>query len=231
LKYFETLKNLFPRSRIFFLFIENNLRKFIKGLSVLPEIIRHKAELVYCDIFPFTTRYPEKWEEIFAVNFTESELVKRRNIIDVLWKINGGQSYEYLQEILKGIIPEVIVVDNIPVTDPKGIRIVRIAVCNYRSMVCGNNLAVCDCRLGTTNSVPTVLRNDVSEFYSLPSLREYWEMCFFVGKNIMRVDNRILYVERLKINIKWKNHIEYLILKTKPVHTAAILYIEWQEGD
>ena len=230
MKFFDAIKLLFPRARAFELFITSIKRKIIKAFSALPEDIRHNAELVYMDLFPESTRVPEKWEETFAIYFTAGELSKRREIIDSLWKINtGGQSPDYLEQILRGIDDAIRVFDNNPVTDPRGGRLVRIAVCKYNSMVCGNNLAVCDMRYGSVQAPPTVLQNDASELYAIPDSVNYWKMCFFVCKSIMRSENKIMYIERLKLNIKWKNFIEYIILKVKPVHTTAILYIEWQE--
>jgi hypothetical protein len=231
--FFETIKTLFPRSRAFQLFIDNFKRRMIEALAKLPESIRILAELVYLDLFPDTTRFPEKWEKTFAVYFTASELPKRRNILDSLWKINnGGQAAEYLQGVLQGIEIAIRVVENVPVSDPRSIRAVRLAVCGNRIMVCGNRKAVCDYRLDNTPFIPSVLRNDVSEFYTLPYDRNYWEMCFFVCKEVVRDGrNNIIFVRQLTMNIIWKNYIEYLILKIKPVHSAAIVFINWVEED
>jgi hypothetical protein len=225
------MKSLFPISRAFRLFVNNNKRKLIKGLSRLPENIRHKIELVYFDIFPDTTRFPEKWEKVFAVVFTAAELSKRKNILSVLWKINkGGQSWPFLEEVLQGIDENIRVIENVPVSDPRSIRVVRLAVCGNRIMVCGNRKAVCDYRLDNTPFLPFILRNDVSEFYTLPYDSRYWEMCFFVCKEVVR-DGRgnIIFVRQLAIDIVWKNYIEYLILKIKHVHSTAILFIDWKD--
>jgi len=62
-KFFEAIKQLFPRSRAFELFADNSKRKLIKGIAELPENIRREAELVYLDLFPDTF-------------FTEAELSK-----------------------------------------------------------------------------------------------------------------------------------------------------------
>jgi hypothetical protein len=231
LRFFDAIKLLFPRARAFELFISSVKRKIVKAFSVLPEDIRHNAELVYMDLFPDTTRFVEKWENTFAVYFPAREITRRRKILDLLWKINaGGQSLDHIENILRGIA-DVRVVDNVPVTDPRGIKIVKIAVCNYRSMVCGNREAVCDARLGMEQAEPTVLRNDASELYQLPDDEKYWETCFFICKNVIRSGKKIQYIERVKLDIKWKNFIEYIVLKIKPVHTTAILYIEWQEEE
>jgi hypothetical protein len=225
------MKSLFPVSRAFRLFVNNNKRKLIKGLSRLPENIRHEIELVYFDIFPDTTRFPEKWEKVFAVVFTAAELSKRKNILSVLWKINkGGQSWPFIEEVLQGIDKNIHVVENVPVSDPRSIRVVRIAVCGNRIMVCGNRKAVCDYRLDNTPFLPFILRNDVSEFYTLPYDSRYWEMCFFVCKEAVRDGmGNIIFVRQLAVDIVWKNYIEYLILKIKPVHSTAILFIDWKD--
>lgn len=232
MKFFDAVVTLFPRSRAFFLFADNTKRKFIKAISVLFENIRTEAELVYFDLFPDTTRCPEKWESTFAVYFKAEEISKRRNILDSLWKINkGGQSWPFLEEVLQGIISQIKVVENVPVSDPRSIRAVRLAVCGNRIMVCGNRKAVCDYRYDNTPFIPTILRNDASEFYTLPYDPRYWEMCFFVCKEVVR-DGRqhIIFVRHFSANIIWKNYIEYLILKIKPVHSTAIVFIDWKEG-
>jgi hypothetical protein len=232
LKFFEAVAALFPRAGAFFLFGDSLKRKFIKSISVLFEDIRHEAELVYFDLFPDTTRYPEKWETTFAVYFTAKEIEKRRSILDSLWKINnGGQSRPFLEEVLGGI-GKIKVVENVPVVNPRLVKTVDVAVCDNEVMFCDNELSVCDYRLGDEGFIPSVLRNDISEFYSIPVDRAHWEMCFFVCKNVLR-DNlfNISYVEPLQLNAVWRNYVEYLILKIKPVHSTAIVFIDWIEEE
>jgi hypothetical protein len=231
LKFFEAIKTLFPRSRAFELFIDNPKRKMIKAISVLPEDIRHDAELVYMDLFPDTTRCPEKWEDTFAVYFTAKELPKRRNILESLWKINnGGQSAQFLQEILQGISKNILIIENVPVCNPKQTLAARISACGNRAMRCGNRRAKCNYYLSNNGFIPSMLRNDITEFYSLPDDVRYWAFCFFVCCNIYRNGkSEILFVEKLRLNSEWKNYVEYLILKIKPVHTTAIVFIDWTE--
>jgi hypothetical protein len=232
LKFFEAIKTLFPRSRAFELFINNDKRKMMKAIAVLPEDIRHEAELVYMDLFPDTTRCPEKWESTFAVYFTAKELPKRRNVLESLWKINnGGQSASFLQDVLESM-GDIKVVENVPVINPRLVYVVDIAICDNDVMVCDGDQAVCDCLLGDEGFIPTVLRNDVSEFYSLPVETVWWEMCFFVCKNVFRDNNyNIVYVEPLKMSVDYRNYIEYLILKMKPVHSIALVFIDWIEEE
>ncbi len=231
MKFFEAVKLLFPRARAFELFVNNTKRKIMKAFSALPEDIRHSAELVYMDLFPDTTRFPEKWEKTFAVYFTAQEMEKRRAIIDSLWKINsGGQAALFLQDILQAIEPEIKVIENVPVANPRLVRIVKMAVCGNEGMYCGSRTAACGAHLGTTEFVPSVLRNDVSEFYSLPYERSWWSMCFFVCKDVLRdADGKIIHIEHLSMPAVWRNYVEYLILKIKPVQGAAIVFIKWED--
>lgn len=229
MRYFEAIKNLFSHSRAFQLYIENKKRKLIKGLSFLPENIRHEAELVYFDIFPDTTRFPEKWENVFGILFTEAELEKRRDILDSLWKINkGGQSWTFLQDILQKIDNEIHVFENVPLRNPRDSNIAYLSVCDNAVMVCDNLRAICDYRIGDDTFIPAVLMNDTATAYSVPNNPGFWETCFFVCKSVTRNKrNEILYIERLQIPETWRNYIEYLILKIKPVQSTAILFVEW----
>jgi len=119
-KIFETIKLLFPRSRAFELFADNSKRRFFKGLAELPGDIRKEAELAYLDLFPETTRFPDKWESVFALRFTEAEMVKRRDILDSMWKMFAGdQSMSFLGLLLQRIDSRINVVENIPVSNPR----------------------------------------------------------------------------------------------------------------
>jgi hypothetical protein len=224
------MKSLFHISRAFRLFVYNNKRKLIKGLSKLPENVRHEAELVYMDLFPDTTRFPERWEKVYSVIFTEHELSKRREILDSLWKINmhSGQSASFLEEILQKIHKDIKIVENVPMGNPRDSNAIVISVCNAKAMVCGNKLAVCGYRIGDKDFIPTVLQNDVSGIYSIPDVPAFWGLCFYVcGSVVQNKNNKILYVQKIRIDRVWKNYTEYLILKIKPVHTTAVMFIEW----
>ena len=231
MRFFDAIKLLFPRARAFELFITSVKRKIVKAFSVLPEDVRHNAELVFMDLFPETTRFPEKWEKVFAIYFTAQELEKRRAIIDSLWKINsGGQAGEFLQDILQAIEPKIRVIENVPVANPRLVRVVKMAICKNKKMYCGSKTAKCGATLGGIPFIPSVLRNDISEFYSLPYNPAYWSMCFFVCGNVQRDSNKkIVYIEPLSMSAVWRNYIEYLILKIKPVHDTAIVFIKWEE--
>ena len=227
--FFDAIKLLFPRSRAFNLTIDSNKRKLIKAIAVLPEDIRHEMEQVYFDLFPETSRCIDDWEKVFAVVFSSKELAKQRNVIAALWRINkGGQSAVFLESVLQNINANILVVENTPVSNPRQRSIAKVAVCGNKILCCKNVKAVCGYRVGEEGFSPEILRNDVSELYSVKNDPRFWVYCYFVCKRVVRNSkNEILYIERLRIKQEFRNYIEYLILKIKPVHTVAVMFIEW----
>ena len=232
-KFFETIKLLFPRARAFELFADNSKRRLMQGISELPENIRREAELAYFDLFPDTTRCPERWEEVFALFFTEAEFPKRRAILDSMWKmISGNNGLSFLESMLQCINKDIRVIENIPVSNPRYSGIVILAVCGHRFMRCGHRKALCGYREGHQDFIPSIIKNDVTTEYNIPDISAYWENCFFVCKSVRRSPRKnILYVEPLKLSAVWKNYVEYIILKVKPAQTTAIVFIDWQEGE
>ena len=230
-KFIDAIKALLPKSPAFSIIHDTDLRKLFEGIAVLPEELRKEIELVYLDYFPETTRCPEKWEEVFTVIFTQAELEQRRSVLSLLWSMNqGGQSLYFIEKVLQSVFPEIIVEENIPCANPRQANIAYFSVCDNEIMVCGNDKACCDYREGDESFIPTVLRNDTATPYSIPNDADYWAFCFFVCKSVVRNSrNEILYIEKLQIPILYKNYIEYLILRVKPVHTVAVMAVEWIE--
>lgn len=227
--FFDAIKLLFPRSRAFNFTINSNKRKLIKAIAVLPEDIRHEMEQVYFDMFPETSRCIEDWEKVFAVVFSSKELAKQRNVLAALWRINkGGQSAVFLESMLRNIDANILVVENTPVSNPRQRSVTNIAVCGNKTLCCKNVKAVCGYRVGDENFSPSILRNDVSELYSIKNDPRFWAYCYFICRRVVRNNkNEILYVEKIQIKKEFRNYIEYLILKIKPVHTVAVMFIEW----
>jgi len=229
-KFFDAVKILFPRSRAFELFVKNLKYKLIQALCALPKNVRKEAELVYFDLFPETTRYPEKWEKVFALYFTKREYEKRRKIIESMWRIiYGGQSAQFLQDILQCIDPQIKVIENIPTSNPRHSSVVELSVNGHRAMRNGNRRAVNGFRRGNIGFIPTIIQNDATSDYTIPFDSDFWETCFYVCGGVVRSSyKQILYVEPIKINAVWRNYIEYIILKIKPLQTTAIIFIDWQ---
>ena len=227
--FFDAIKLLFPRSRAFNLTIDSDKRKLIKAIAVLPEDIRHEMEQVYFDMFPETSRCIDDWEKGFAVVFSSKELEKQRSVIAALWRINnGGQSAVFLESMLRNIDANILVVENTPVSNPRQRNVTHVAVCGNEILCCQNQKAVCGYRIGDESFSPTILRNDVSEVYSIRNDPRFWAYCYFICKRVVRNNkNEILYIEKIQIKKDFRNYIEYLILKIKPVHTVAVMFIEW----
>ena len=196
-RFFDAIKALLPRSRAFELFINNMKYKFFEALSVLPVNVRREAELVYFDLFPDTTRFPKIWENIFTLNFTSYEIIKRRDILDITWKLfDGNQSAVFLEGILQRINSEIKIIENNPVGSPRESNVVVTSVNGNKYMVCGNKKSVNGYIVGDVDYEPSILQNDISGVYSIPSDKRYWEMCFYVCKSVTRntVTHEILYV-------------------------------------
>lgn len=230
MSFFQTIKALLPRSKAFDITHEGNLQSFFKGLSYLPDDIKHKTEEIFLDLFPDTTRALEEWENQFDVAF--SNIIygdNRNNILQALWQANvGGQSHFYLQSLLKQINEKIVVLENAPVVNPRDANAVFGCMCGLRDSVCGNKTANCGYKRGDSSFVPTVLRNGTDVEYDVPNISEYWENCFFVcGDAIRNSRNEIIYCQKLQLEEKWKSYLEYLILKIKPVQMTAILFIEY----
>jgi len=233
MRFFDVFRTLFPFSKIFKLVVDNNHRKLIKSLSFLPEEIRTEAESVYMDLFPYSTRAIKNWSMTFAIIFGGKELKKQRDIIQANWRIHlKGQSASFLEYILQHLDPGIRVIENVPVCNPRQTNVGMIAVNGNETMICGGERAINGFYLGDKYFIPYVIKNDLSGFYSIPNDPIWWDTCFFVCGGVIRdAEHNILYAMQIKMSSAWKNYLEYLILKIKPVHSTAIIFIDWVEGD
>lgn len=230
MSFFHSLKLLLPTGKAFDITQNTKLRKFFKGISYLPDDVKKEMELVYMDLFPDTTRAMEEWEKQFAVLFADLQYGDtRRGILKALWQSTvGGQDLKYLQSLLWGVSPKIMVFENIPVKNPRDANAVFGCMCGQATSVCGHRKMRCGYKDGDSEFVPTVIRNDSDALYDIPVDTRYWENYFFVAAGAVRNSkNEIIYCEKLLLDSKWKPFIEYLILKVKPVHTGAIIFIQY----
>lgn len=229
--FFKTIQALLPTGRAFETVEDSNMRKFCKSLATLPDNVKSDAEHAYLDLFPDTTRQLDDWEKEFSIYFKSKESAKRRAIIAEMWKTSDGtQSALYLQQVLRTIDENICVIENIPLANPRDKNIAIYSCCGNKTMCCGNKKSICKYYSGSDDFVPEVLMNDTTSTYAIPVNSLFWEMCFFVCKSVNRnIRNEILYIEPLTISSVWKNYIEYLILRLKPTHTAAVVFIKWED--
>ena len=95
---FNTFKHLATRSQAWRL-VASPFKQYIKGFSYFPADIRDFIDNVWLDIFPNTTRQLSKWEQQF--NLTQAGIVgDRTNNLDGRWKGQGGQGFDYLQDLI-----------------------------------------------------------------------------------------------------------------------------------
>jgi hypothetical protein len=154
----------------------------------VPQDFQGYLEKIYGDRFAETTREVAAWEKQFGVVFAEQyDTCMRRKLLSSFWQINkGGQGKDYLLQILQLISPDFQIVENLPVRDPRDSNAVYAAVNGNKKMVNGNKYAVNGYKIGDSDFIPTVLKNDSESFYELPSVPDYWRNCFFICKSVIR---------------------------------------------
>ena len=227
--FFSAIKALLPSSIAWDLTQQKNMRRLFEAIAILPDDLRQEVEGVYLDYFPETTRSPEKWEQVFQVIFTQSELELRRSVLTGLWQMNNsGGAAIFLQKVLQEVWPSLQLIENVPVGNPRGPSAVNFMVCGNETAVCGNRKAVCGYRIGDGDFETTVLRNDTASSYSIPNEPAWWGYCFYLCEEAVRDSTgKIIYVKRIEIPAVYKNYIEYFILRMKPVQSVAVLAIKW----
>lgn len=227
--FFSAIKAILPSSIAWDLTQQKNMRRLFEAIAILPDDLRQEVEGVYLDYFPETTRSPEKWEQVFQVIFTQSELELRRSVLTGLWQMNNsGGAAIFLQKVLQEVWPSLQLIENVPVGNPRGPSAVNFMVCGNETAVCGNRKAVCGYRIGDGDFETTVLRNDTASSYSIPNEPAWWGYCFYLCEEAVRDSTgKIIYVKRIEIPAVYKNYIEYFILRMKPVQSVAVLAIKW----
>lgn len=227
--FFLAIKSLLPSSIAWDLTQQKNMRRLFEAIAILPDDLRQEVEGVYLDYFPETTRSPEKWEQVFQVIFTQSELELRRSVLAGLWQMNNsGGAAIFLQKVLQEVWPSLQLIENVPVGNPRGPSAVNFMVCGNETACCGNRKAVCGYRIGDGDFETTVLRNDTASSYSIPNDSAWWGYCFYLCEQAYRDSTgKIIYVKRIEIPAVYKNYIEYFILRMKPVQSVAVLAIKW----
>lgn len=227
--FFSAIKAILPSSIAWDLTQQKNMRRLFEAIALLPDDLRQEVEGVYLDYFPETTRSPEKWEQVFQVIFTQSELELRRSVLTGLWQMNNsGGAAIFLQKVLQEVWPSLQLIENVPVGNPRGPSAVNFMVCGNETAVCGNRKAVCGYRIGDGDFETTVLRNDTASSYSIPNEPAWWGYCFYLCEEAVRDSTgKIIYVKRIEIPAVYKNYIEYFILRMKPVQSVAVLAIKW----
>lgn len=117
-KYFNLIKKLLPKSKLWKLIDTKYLNKFFRALTALPDDLRKYIDNIYLDLFPESTRSLELWENQYGIINPDKSEETRRNAIAMRWKDKGGQSAYYMQSILQGNGFNVLVHENNPVANP-----------------------------------------------------------------------------------------------------------------
>jgi hypothetical protein len=97
--FFRIFQHLLPRAEAWKVTTEKTLRKFFLGLAGSLGDAREFVDDVYEDLQPTTTRELAEWEWQFNLDALGDE-EDRRLSLDAEWKATGGQSPNYIQQLL-----------------------------------------------------------------------------------------------------------------------------------
>lgn len=226
----ELIKLLFPKSTLWQFNKDSNLKKLIDGIASVPDDMSTDAQRVYLDLFPETTRFVDEWESAFQIRFTNllSDRQKRA-VLEALWAMrNGSATAEFIQNLLRMFIPGICIVENTPVAMPRKFASVYASVNGNRYMVNGYKKAINGRRMGDQDFVPTILKTNREEEFFMPENPRHWETCFYVCGAVHRNRyQKITHVEKITVDRKWREFIDFIILKIKPLHMTAVMFIEY----
>lgn len=228
--FLDAARLLFPRGRTFDLTEERNMTRLVDGLLLAADSERERAEKVYSDYFPQTTRALREFQDAFRFRFSDafSEDEIRRALSALVRMRYANSTPEGIGDVMREFVPECRIVENVPVANAAGLCFAYRATCGNRNVVCGNRRAVCNWHIGDRSWVPTLLRADRAGGWNLPYLPGWWQMCFFVCKEEFRDGNgNFIAVKRLRVHEKWKDFLEFVILRLKPVRSIAIMFVEY----
>lgn len=76
MSFFNSLKLLFPFGKAWTSDKNTAAYKFTKGISALPDDVRHETDKVYMNLFPETTEALEEWENSLLFSLLLNSTVK-----------------------------------------------------------------------------------------------------------------------------------------------------------
>ncbi len=107
----DVFKHLLPRGRAWSITATKNLRALFQGLADGMADAQAFIDGVFGDIDPKTTRQLDLWDNQFALPLSFLTDAQRRVRLDGVWKATGGQSPQYLQDVLQAAGFEVFTYD------------------------------------------------------------------------------------------------------------------------
>lgn len=160
---FKALQHILPNGRAWRSTADKTLRRFLGGLSDMPQDVKGHFEDVFDELNPSTTGSLAEWDDQFGLPMSKITEAQRRARMSAAWKAQGGQSPAYIQGILRAAGFDVYVHEWWePGTEPDvGVHAcatprnpllyirrstaprVQLAACGYAATVCGNVSAIC----------------------------------------------------------------------------------------
>lgn len=146
-------QHLLPRARAWTINkVGKQLRQLFEGLvEPVIEDTREYFDLIWYDLFPSTTREIPTWEAVYGITDTGQTEQERRDRLDALWKAQGGQDPQYIQDTMQAAGFDVYVHEwwELPATSPPVARNPYLALgtntygCGDPLMECGEEIAQC----------------------------------------------------------------------------------------
>jgi len=96
-----------------------------------------------------------------------------------------------------------------------------------RTCVCGSQYAVCGAVEAVCGYFDSYIYQELD--YQLPSNSNYWPFIFFIGGDTItyNLDGTIQYINYANVDSKRKQTLEFLLMKFKPAHTWAVMFINY----
>lgn len=96
-----------------------------------------------------------------------------------------------------------------------------------RASVCGSQYAMCGVQEAVAGYFDSYIYQELD--YSLPTDSDYWGFVFFVGGDTVtyNLDGTIQAISYANLDVRRKQTLEFLLMKFKPAHTWAVMFINY----
>lgn len=230
---FRVIRHLMPDALAWRLAELSTIRKLIASLSETPASARAFVDLVYSDLFPFTTRALAEWQSQFALVPPATEADQRKQL-DATWKARGGQSPRYIQDVLQaagfrifvhewwepGSMPRV-------ARDPRdytNVPLIGSVQCGEPAALCGEPSAQCNRFLA--NETDYIVNENLTRVAPppVPDDPSRWPFFIYLGGET--------FPDRAPVPPSRRAELERLILKLRPQQQWIVMlvdYVDWEE--
>lgn len=223
----RVFQRLLPTGEAFRIVVDKLLRRLFVAIGESFRDAKEFADSAYLDLFPQRTRLLAEWEEFFGIypssDATENQ---RRQGLAGEWAATGGQSPGYIQGVLHAAgFTDLFVYDwwddDGNARDPRDYTdqpLIGTVQCGASIAIAGHRKAQCN---GFLVNFPSYLVNsNLSRVAppAIPSDTDAHPYFFYIAGEMFPGPRPVIPVAR-------KNELDRLILKLKPTHLWAVVYV------